>query len=220
MAAAFYTVSPDVLTAAQRDELIEGIVRSKFFGASALGKEFVGTLGFSLVFRRDALGTVYDEFPYMRLLLQSVLFASCNAFYVNPLVLFGGSRVGAHIDCRLMPDSDTRIIPNLVSVYYADVSLHMAGGRLILNPGAENEVVIVPHTGDVVHFLGSTIHSVEDVKTPDRRVSVVCEQYNLSDSILDMFPSCDVVTGASVFGRLNGLSTERRGMNWTPPRPS
>jgi hypothetical protein len=217
MADPFYAVSPGLLTAAQRDELTEGIVSSKFFGASALGKEFIDTSGFSLVFKRQALGTVCGQFPYMRQLLQSVLFDSCNAFYVNPLVMFGGSRVDAHIDCRLMTDSHTRIIPNLVSVYYAEASPRMTGGRLILNPGAENEMVIAPNTGDIVHFLGSTVHGVEEVKTRDRRVSVVCEQYNLSDSILDIFPSCDVVTGATVFARLSALSPEGLGMNWTRP---
>jgi len=202
----FFSTLSNALPTLARDQLVQGILGSPFFGPSALGAEFVCTMGFSLVFRRSTLPTVLQKFPYLEALFGIALFDACNAFYVNPLVLYGGSRVNTHVDCRLIATSDTRIIPNLISVYYAEVSENMVGGRLVLNPGTEQEVTIAPTQGNIVHFVGSTIHRVEAVEQGWRRISVVCEQYNLDQKLLEDFPACQVLTGASDPSRLNALS--------------
>jgi hypothetical protein len=205
MSRGFFTALNDALPTVARQQLVQGIVGSPFFGPSALGAEFVGTMGFSIVFRRRALPTVLAKFPYLEALFGIALFNPCNAFYVNPLVLYGASRVDAHIDCRLIAASDTRIIPNLISVYYAEVAADMVGGRLVLNPGTEWEATIAPKQGGIVHFVGSTIHRVEAVEQSCRRISVVCEQYNLDQELLEEFPVCQVLTAASDPSRLNAL---------------
>ena len=206
MATGFYAVAHNVLTHEQRTQLVAGITQSEFYGPSALGEEFVQTYGFSVVFCRRALGVIHQELPFIATLLHSALFESCNAFYVNSLVLTSNSRVDSHVDCRLIPATDIRIIPNLVSVYYAEVSPQMSGGRLILNPDTTNEVAILPESGDLVHFVGSVIHRVEAVTAVCRRVSVVCEQYCLDDKALSAFPVCEIITGGSPFQRLNAMN--------------
>lgn len=205
MPSAFYAVCPDLLASGQRDRLVEGIVGCEFLGPSALGPEFVRTTGFSVVFRRLALGTVCRVFPYLRELPDALLFAECNAFYVNTLIMQSSSRVEPHIDCRLLSHSQTRLIPNLISIYYAQIPPDMVGGRLVLNPGEQQEVTVAPRQGDTVHFVGSTVHLVEEVRTPCRRLSVVCEQYNLSEALSGKFPICEVLTGASKHSRVNAL---------------
>jgi hypothetical protein len=189
----FYSISKDVMTSGDLQKIIDGICECKYLGKSPLGQEFVRTLGFSIVFRREALEDVVRHFPFLEVFLKTVIFCECNAFYVNPLVLHASSKVKAHIDCRLLP-GDIRIIPNLVSIFYAEISKDMQGGRLILNVGASNQVALTPEANSVVHFLGSTVHCVSKIKNPKRRISLVCEQYNLEEEILKGFPYCKVIT--------------------------
>lgn len=208
MTRGFYSIVKDPIQESARVALIEGVIQSEYFGESVLGNEFVKTNGFSLVFRREGMGLLFDKFSYLRPLLQCILFESCNAFYVNPLVLHDGSRVDAHIDCRLITPGDIRIIPNLVSVYYADVAPDMVGGALILNSSEDSNVRIAPSNGSLVHFLGSTIHRVEAVSSGGRRVSVVCEQYHLDELHLCNFPVCEVLASGSNRMRVNALHPE------------
>lgn len=206
MSNGFFAVQKHPIDERQRTALIDEILQSDYFGDSALGAEFVNTQGFSLVIKRPALAAISRDFPCLAVLLQQVLFDDCNAFYINPLVLYGNSRVDAHIACRVVAPHDTRIIPNLVSVYYPDIDPNMAGGRLVLNTGSDREAPFTPETGDLIHFLGSVVHHVEAVTRPGRRISIVCEQYNLDNELLDAFPYCDVISGGAATQRLNGLT--------------
>jgi hypothetical protein len=203
----FYSLSAGVLTEEQRVALINGVLSAAFYGPSALGKEFVDTQGFSLVFRRSALQQVTQQFDYFRPVLDAALFEQCNAFYINPLVLCNNSRVDAHVDCRLTANGD-RLIPNLISVFYAEVDVCMKGGRIIFRPETLDEVRLAPRSGDLLHFVGSTVHSVEEMQEGRRRISVVCEQYNLDEKQLLNFPLCEVITGSNRLQRLNAAEVE------------
>lgn len=203
MAEGFFSIVRQTLDEFDRARLVDGLLASEFFGESALGKEFIRTNGFSLVFQRVGMEMVCRRFPYLSPLLEVALFDACNAFYVNPLVLYANSRVDAHIDCRVMGPAEVRLIPNLVSVYYAEVAPAMQGGRLMLNTGAQNEFVVAPESGSLIHFLGSTVHRVETMSRAQRRISVVCEQYHLDDALLQEFPVCDVITSCSNQLRVN-----------------
>jgi len=193
MTSGFYSIQRGVLDARSLRGLVDGICRSEYLGKSPLGEEFVNTRGFSVVFKREAIDEVKDRFPYLEPYLEAVVFDGSNAFYVNPLVLNESSKVSPHIDCRLLSPQNIRLIPNLVSVFYAQVSAEMKGGRLVLNVGSDNEVTVKPKTNEVVHFLGKVIHSVTEVTNPRKRVSVVCEQYNLEDDVLEVFPYFQLV---------------------------
>ncbi len=202
MTGGFYSIQKNVLDARSLRGLVDGICQSEYLGKSPLGDEFVNTSGFSVVFKREAIDEVTNTFPFLEPYLKAVVFDGINAFYVNPLVLNASSRVSPHIDCRLLSPENIRLIPNLVSVFYAQVSTKMQGGRLVLNVGTGNEVTLKPGTNEVVHFLGKVIHCVTEVKNPSRRISVVCEQYNLEDDVLKVFPYFQVICNEDIAPRV------------------
>jgi predicted 2-oxoglutarate/Fe(II)-dependent dioxygenase YbiX len=164
-------------------------------GKSPLGIEFVDTMGFSVVFRRESIGAVLEILPCLSPYFERTLFDSCNAFYLNPVLMRQRSRVDAHIDCRLISGSNIRIIPNLVSVLYVAVSEDSIGGSLILNVDSEHEIALSPKAGELVHFLGQLVHRVTELETDSKRLSLVCEQYNLSEESLREFPECQIFLG-------------------------
>lgn len=176
-----------------RQQIVHGVLSSNAFGDSTLGSEFVATEGFSLVFQRDQIAIAIEHFPYLRPVLDHALFAETNAVYVNPLVLTDNSEVHEHIDCRYVPETQTRILPTLVSVYYAEVDRAMTGGDLILLDRDGASVTLIPKTGEMVHFAGDTRHYVSKITSPVRRISIVVEQYNLSPANLAAFPECHLV---------------------------
>ena len=192
-----YVIKEGLFTEEYLSELKHNLMSSPYLARSPLGKEFVDTKGFSIVFTRSELKSVLSEFPYFKPFLDVVLFHKCNAFYINPLILEDGSRVDPHIDCRLIVSENARIIPNIVSVLYVHVEPDIDGGEFIMNAGGENENSIKPSTNFLLHFRGNIIHSVNKVRGSCKRVSVVCEQYNLPDSILEAFPSFEIIEGKS-----------------------
>lgn len=209
-----YALSRAGISEREREGILRGIVNSPYFGSSALGPQFVRTDGFSVVFQRSAYDAVVSMFPYLEPVLRVAVFDTCNAFYVNPLVLYRASQVGAHIDCRAINGGAIRIIPNLVSIYYAQIPEDMAGGKLVLNAGTENEVRIAPSTGDLVHFIGTNVHRVESIETASApRVCVVCEQYNLDSDGLSNFPFCSVLTANSDVSRVDARELMEGGEN-------
>ncbi|WP_260598077.1 2OG-Fe(II) oxygenase family protein [Sphingomonas endolithica] len=189
-------VGPDHLESIERS--LEG---SDYVGASPLGAEFVLTQGFSLVFTRDHLDLVTETFPFLRHFLDTVAFATSNAFFVNPLMMRSGSQVRPHIDCRLLDEQNLRIIPNLVSILYVRVPAEMKGGDIVLGSNRPDAVTMKPQSGDVLHFPGDIVHHVTPILSDDTRLCVVCEQYRLTDEVLDGFPAFDVITDADRYAR-------------------
>ncbi|MDF1662301.1 MAG: 2OG-Fe(II) oxygenase [Planctomycetota bacterium] len=175
--------SEDYIQSAERRFL-----ESPYLGKSPLGAEFIKTKGFSIVFRRSSLSRVMEQFQFLRVFLEEVVFKSCNAFYVNPLLLSDDSRVDAHVDCRLLPAEDLRIVPNLVSILYVKADPEMIGGELVLNVGHEDELTLKLQSNDLIHFVGDLVHKVTPVQGGVNRICFVCEQYNLPAEALDAFP--------------------------------
>lgn len=191
MAGIFFR-QPSVLDDCDRSEMVSAIVGSEHFGPSVLGQEFVNTTGLSLVFRRDHLAAVVSNFPYLAPLLNAALFEHSNAFYINPLVLDRRSRVGEHVDCRYMPDTGARILPTVVSVYYAEIDKEMTGGDLVFVTD-DGDIAVRPCVNEFLHFVGSARHYVSRIGNDCRRVSIVIEQYHLEGATLEAFPECHLV---------------------------
>jgi hypothetical protein len=189
-------VGPDILEAIERS-----LERSDYVGASPLGAEFVLTQGFSLVFTRENMDAVAEAFPFLRHFLDTVVFPTSNAFFLNPLIMRSGSQVRPHIDCRLLDEQNLRIIPNLVSILYVRVSPEMKGGDIVLGSNRADAVTLRPGSGDVLHFRGDIVHHVTPILSEDTRLCVVCEQYRLTDEVLDGFPALDVITDSSRYAR-------------------
>jgi hypothetical protein len=75
------------------DELRDSILASPYLAANNLNYRFTGTRGFSVVFRREGLARVREEFPSFAPYLDAVVDERCNAFFLNPLVI--GQPAGA-----------------------------------------------------------------------------------------------------------------------------
>ncbi len=152
-----------------------------YFTVNNLNRDFVNTKGFSVVFQRSGIAQVEQHFPFFTAYLNLALQPTCNAFYLNPLLLKEGSRVDPHMDRSLRSYSKTIEPPVLVSVLYVQVPKDMKGGELVLHTRKRQVGQIKPQMNTLIYFQGDLIHSVNPVETPGRRLSLICEQYSLSE---------------------------------------
>ena len=80
----------------------------------------------------------------------------------------------------------------MVSVLYVQVPAELQGGELVLRDRQRQVGQIKPQMGTLVYFQGDLTHSVNPVTTAATRLSLVCEQYDLSDSELSEIPEFTV----------------------------
>ncbi|MCG3134855.1 MAG: hypothetical protein HMLKMBBP_02259 [Planctomycetes bacterium] len=197
---AAFTFDRNVFDPAYLRSLRRQIRSSKWFTVNTLNRDFVGTRGFSVVFRRDAIPRVAREFPFFAPYLDRLLAQDCNAFYLNPLELAAGSRVDPHIDRSLLTYCAEVAPPALVSVLYVEIPPGMRGGALVLSRRKRQLGRITPEENAVVRFDGDLTHHVERVDTPGARLSLVCEQYRLRDDEMEKMPEFTVESRAGRYG--------------------
>ncbi|MBD2503783.1 2OG-Fe(II) oxygenase [Anabaena azotica] len=183
-----YQQQPNAFPSDYLNHLWGEIHACPYFAVNNLNRDFVGTKGFSVVFRRSHIPTVEQKFPYFKPYLDLALRPNCNAFYLNPLLLKEGSRVDPHIDRSLRSYCKTIEPPMYVSVLYVRVPENMQGGELVLKANKRQLGQIKPQMNSLVYFQGDLTHSVNAVKTPGNRLSLVCEQYSLGDDELGEIP--------------------------------
>ena len=184
-----YTTEPLAFPPAYLTSLARQIRASKWFVVNTLNRDFVGTRGFSVVFRRESIARVEKEFPFFKPYLDRTLRADCNAFYMNPLQLVAGSRVDPHIDRSLSGYCTTVDPPVQVSVLYVEVPPAMRGGRLVLERGRKHLGRITPTENTLLTFHGDLMHSVDRVDSEGSRLSLVCEQYCLTPEEMEEIPT-------------------------------
>jgi predicted 2-oxoglutarate/Fe(II)-dependent dioxygenase YbiX len=148
------------------------------------------------VFQRSEIGEVERRFPFFKPYLDRVLLPTCNAFYLNPLLLQEGSRVEPHIDRSLRSYCKTVEPPLAVSVLYVQVPSNLQGGELVLRSHKQQVGQIKPVVNTLLYFQGDLTHSVIAVKTTGTRLSLVCEQYSLSETELRDIPAFTVESRA------------------------
>lgn len=173
------------------------ILACPYFTVNNLNRDFVGTKGFSIAFQRSHLETVAQKFPFFRHYLDRALGSRCNAFYLNPLWLKTGSRVDPHIDRSLRSYCKAIEPPDVVSVLYVQVPPNLQGGELVLRHGKQQVGQIKPRVNTLVHFQGDLTHSVNAVETSGTRLSLVCEQYSLSETELREIPGFAIESRAA-----------------------
>lgn len=193
----YYQVTTNVLPNIYLNDLWGEIQASPYFAVNNLNRDFINTKGFSVVFQRQSLTTVEEKFPFFKPYLDLALHPNCNAFYLNPLLLKEGSRVDPHIDRSLRSYCKTIEPPLLVSVLYVRVPENMEGGELVLKSTKRQVGQVKPQTNTLVYFQGDLTHSVNAVKTPGSRLSLVCEQYNLTEAELEEIPVFTLESRAS-----------------------
>jgi predicted 2-oxoglutarate/Fe(II)-dependent dioxygenase YbiX len=184
----YYRQQGNVLPSNYLNDLWGEIHSCPYFAVNNLNRDFIGTKGFSVVFQRSGLAEVEQKFPFFKPYLDMALQESCNAFYLNPLLLKQGSRVDPHIDRSLRSYCKTIEPPALVSVLYVRVPQDMEGGELVLRCQKRQVGQIKPQANTLVYFQGDLTHSVNAVKNPGSRLSLVCEQYSLSEAELEEIP--------------------------------
>jgi hypothetical protein len=185
-----YLVEPGAVSQETQQALKAAILASPLLGRNPLNRYFQTTLGFSVVFRREALTDVMDRFPAFTPYLQRALSPMANAFYLNPLVIPGGGRVERHADLSLRSYVTSVANPAFVSVLYVQVPAGMSGGELRLyRPDDSIIATIRPQENTLLTFQGDLRHDVTEVSGNGEspRISLVCEQYCLNpDQLADV----------------------------------
>ena len=192
----YYQTSPNAFPLDYLSQLQGQISNCPYFAVNNLNRDFIGTKGFSLVFQRSGLGEVEQQFPFFKPYLNIALQPTCNAFYLNPLLLQTGSRVDPHIDRSLRSYCKTIEPPALVSVLYVQVPATLQGGELVLRHNKRQVGQIRPQLNTLLYFQGNLTHSVNEVTSPGTRLSLVCEQYSLSETELLEIPKFTIESRA------------------------
>lgn len=192
----YYHQHPNAFSITYINDLRGEILNCPYLAVNNLNRDFVGTKGFSVVFQRKEIKQVEQQFPFFKSYLDQALEPSCNAFYLNPLLLQEGSRVDPHIDRSLRSYCKTVEPPLVVSVLYVQVPANLEGGELVLRCHKKYIGQIKPEANKLLYFQGDLTHSVNAVKTRGTRLSLVCEQYSLSDTELQDIPAFTVESRA------------------------
>lgn len=192
----YYSQHRDAFPITYLNDLRGEILACPYLAINNLNRDFIGTKGFSVVFQRSELGEVERRFPFFKPYLDRALQPTCNAFYLNPLLLKEGSRVDPHIDRSLRSYCKTVEPPLFVSVLYVQVPSNLEGGELVLRNYKQQVGQIKPVVNMLVYFQGDLTHSVNAVKTTGTRLSLVCEQYSLSETELQEIPPFTVESRA------------------------
>ncbi|MGQ4647909.1 2OG-Fe(II) oxygenase [Lyngbya aestuarii] len=193
----YYSQQPNVFPINYLNELRGEILASSYLAINNLNRDFISTKGFSVVFQRSELMRVERQFPFFKPYLDQALQPTCNAFYLNPLLLQEGSRVDPHIDRSLRSYCKTVEPPMVVSVLYVQVIPNLQGGELVLRCHKRQVGQIKPVVNTLLHFRGDLTHSVNAVKTTGTRLSLVCEQYSLSEIELQDIPPFTIESRAT-----------------------
>jgi len=192
----YYQQHPNAFPIAYLNDLRGEIMACSYLATNNLNRDFVGTKGFSVVFQRSEIGEVERQFPFFKAYLDKALQPTCNAFYLNPLLLKEGSRVDPHIDRSLRSYCKNVEPPVVVSVLYVQVPPNLQGGELVLRSHKHHIGQVKPEANTLLYFQGDLTHSVNAVKTTGTRLSLVCEQYSLSDTELRDIPEFTVESRA------------------------
>lgn len=201
---AYYELHPNAFSSRYLLKLRGAIQSCPYFAVNNLNRDFIGTKGFSIVFRRTALAEVVRQFTWAQPYLEQALQPGCNAFYLNPLQLKQGSRVDPHIDRSLRSYCKTVNPPMVVSVLYVQVPPELKGGELVLRNHRQQVGKITPQENTLVVFQGDLTHSVNAVETMGDRLSLVCEQYSLEEDELFDIPEFTIESRATSAKRYSG----------------
>lgn len=194
---AYYRQHSNVFAETYLNDLRGAVLACPYFAINNLNRDFIGTKGFSVVFRRSHLSQVEQQFPFFKPYLDQALQPDCNAFYLNPLLLQTGSRVDPHIDRSLRSYCKTVEPPSLVSVLYVQVPTDLQGGELVLRNHRQQVGKIRPQRNTLIHFQGDLTHAVTTMTGSGSRLSVVCEQYELELSELRTIPEVTIESRAT-----------------------
>ncbi len=190
----YYSLKPKAFSLDYLKDLEKQILSSPYLAASQLSDSFTGTQGFSVVFKRQGIERVKHHFPFLYQYLETALNFTCNAFYLNPLIIEKESLVEPHIDSTISCYTKVTTVPAIVSVLYVKVPPDLRGGELVLRKSEQQIDKIKPQVNTLLYFRGNLEHSVNQVESSQPRISLVCEQYNLEANLLKLVPEFRIET--------------------------
>ena len=190
----YYSLKSKAFSLDYLKDLEKQIFSSPYLSASQLSDSFTGTQGFSVVFKRQGIDKVKHHFPFLYQYFKTALNSTCNAFYLNPLIIEKGTCVEPHIDCSISHYTKTNTVPAMVSVLYVKVPPDLRGGELVLQKSKQQIDKIKPQVNTLLYFRGNLEHSVNQVESSQPRISLVCEQYNLEANLLELVPEFRIET--------------------------
>lgn len=193
----YYDLYPNFFPLTYLNDLRGEILACSYLTINNLNRDFIDTKGFSVVFKRSEITTVEKRFPFFKPYVEQVLKPNCNAFYLNPLLLKENSRVDPHIDRSLRSYCKTVEPPLIVSVLYVEIPSNLEGGELVLSHPKRQIGQIKPKTNTLVYFQGDLTHCVNKMTSGGDRLSLVCEQYDLSEKELAEIPPFMIESRAS-----------------------
>ena len=190
----YYSLKSNAFSIDYLKSLEKQILSCPYLAASQLSDSFAGTKGFSVVFKRSGIEQVEHRFSFLQQYLKTALNATCNVFYLNPLIIESGTGVEPHIDCSISSYIKKHTTPTIVSILYIKVPNDLKGGELQLQKNNLQLEKIKPQANTLLYFRGDLRHSVRQVKSLETRISLVCEQYNLEDNLLERLPEFKIET--------------------------
>jgi Rps23 Pro-64 3,4-dihydroxylase Tpa1-like proline 4-hydroxylase len=194
----YYSLKSKVFPLDYLKSLENLILSCPYLDENYTNDNFAGTKEFALTFKRSGIGEVERNFPSLEPYLRIALNSECNAFNLNALVIKGGSCVKPHVDSIINKDSKAITIATIVSVLYVKVPPDLQGGELVFYKHGHQVGKIQPEANTLLYFRGDLIHSVNEVKSSQVRISMVCDQYKLSESHLQGIPDFEIISGLSV----------------------
>lgn len=191
-----FQLQQDLFAPAYLADLTSQLLASPYLAQNVLNARFASTEGFSVIFQREQVSRVLQDFPFLETYLAQLMRPEINLYYLNALALNQSAQVERHIDHSIRGYGETLPYPQRVSVLYVAIPA-MVGGALQLYDPAENPLKeIQPETGLWLNFRGDLKHAISPVQalpmvenrpsTP--RLSLVCEQYALRPSELEAVP--------------------------------
>ncbi len=186
----YLQVQAQALSQAELNKLTESLLNSAYLRQNVLNARFSTTQGFSVIYRQPA--PLLEQFPELNAFLN-LLTGQANLFYLNVLAISEAGRVDRHIDHSIRGYDAKLPFPELVSVLYVQVP-PMTGGELLIYDRQDRlNKTIRPETGMLVHFPGDWKHAVSELgQVAVPRISLVCEQYQLSRRQLKLLPEFTV----------------------------
>jgi len=194
----YYSLKSNAFPLDYLKSLEDLILSCPYLAENYTNDNFAGTKEFSLVFKRSGIREVERNFPSLEPYLRIALNSECNAFNLNALVIKEKSCVKPHVDSILNKDSKAITIATIVSILYVKVPPDLQGGELVFYKHGHQVCKIQPETNTLLYFRGDLIHSVNEVKTSQARISLVCDQYKLSETHLQQIPNFEINLGLSV----------------------
>lgn len=166
--------------------LCEHVKASPYLKQNVLNQRFSSTQGFSLLF--DGSRHLPEQFEFFKPFLD-LLNPRYNYYYLNVLQLEQSAQVDRHIDHSIRGYHPKLPFPRRVSILYLQAEALEGGSLQIYNRSDRISHTIEPRTGCWVSFKGNLKHGITPLKSSKgARVSLVCEQYQLSKRELSYLP--------------------------------